>query len=86
MFNTQNDSAPKPPALITSTVTTVFNEERERERRQLNLNLAESNANEGEARKTADIKHVTGIFIFLGAKAGVTKAIRLGKNLTSQDY
>ena len=82
MFNAQHNSAPKPPALIASTVTTAFNEERERERRQLNLiihNLAESNANEGEARKTADIKHVADIFKFLGAKASVTKAIRLGK-------
>lgn len=82
MFNSQNDSAPKPPALIASTVTTAFNEERDRERRQLNLiihNLPESNASEGEARKTADINHVTDIFKFLGAKANVTKAIRLGK-------
>ena len=78
---THNDSAPKPPALIASTVTTAFNEERERERRQLNLivhNLVESNTNEG-VRKTDDIKYVTDIFKFLGAKASVTKAIRLGK-------
>jgi len=32
MFNTQNDSVPKRPALIASTVTTAFNEEREREK------------------------------------------------------
>ena len=82
MFKTHNDNAPKPPVLIASTVTTAFNEERERERRQLNLivhNLAESNANKGEARKTDDIKHVTDIFKFLGAKASVTKTIQLGK-------
>ena len=79
MLYTHNDSAPKPPALIASTVTTAFNEERERI--QLNLivhNLVESNTNEG-VRKTDDIKYVTDIFKFLGAKASVTKAIRLGK-------
>jgi len=31
MFNAHNDSTPKPPALIASTVTSAFNEERERE-------------------------------------------------------
>ena len=82
MFNSHNDSAPKPPALIASTVTSEFNEERERERRQLNLiihNLVESNASEGEACQADDIKHVTDVFKFLGAKASIIKAIRLGK-------
>ena len=84
MFITYIDSAPKPPVLIASTVTTEFNEERERQRRQLNLivhNFVESNANEVEVRKTDDIKHVTDIFKILRGKASLTKAIRLEKKI-----
>jgi len=62
MFNTRNNSAPKPSTLIASTVTTAFNEERD--------NLTEL---EGEACKMDDIRHVTNIFKFLGAKASVPK-------------
>ena len=82
MFNSHNDSAPKPPGLIASTVTSAFNEERETERRQLYLiihNLVESNASEGESRKADNIKHVTDIFKFLGVKANIIKAIKLEK-------
>ena len=82
MFNSHNDSAPKPPGLIASTVTSAFNEERKTERRQLDLiihYLVESNASEGESCKADDIKHVIDIFKFLGAKASIVKAIRLEK-------
>ena len=50
---------------------TALNEEREREKRKLSLivhNLTESTATEGETRKGDDIKHVTDIFKYLGAK------------------
>ena len=82
MFSSPDASSSKPPPLIANTVVTALNEEREREKRQLSLimhNLAESNASEGETQKINDIKHVTDILNYLGAKASVTKAIRLGK-------
>jgi len=61
---------------------TALNEEREKEKRQLSLivhNLTESNATKGEARKRDDIKKVTDILKYLGAKTNATKALRLGK-------
>lgn len=72
----------KPPPLIANTVVTALNEEREREKRQLSLivhNLSESTATEGETHKNVDIKHVTDIFKYLGARTKITKATRLGK-------
>ena len=52
---------------------------RERESRQLDLIIHNLAANEGEAHKTAHVKHVTDILKFLGAKVSVTKPIKLGK-------
>jgi len=80
MFSSSSTSSAKPPLLIANTVVTALNEEREK--RQLSLivhNLTESNATEGEARKRDDIKEVTDILKYLGAKTNVTKALRLGK-------
>ena len=83
MLSSPNNIASKPPALIANTVYTAINEEKEREKRQLNLiihNLAQSNLDQGEARKAEDIKHTLDIFNnYLGAKATVSRAIRLGK-------
>jgi len=82
MFSSSSTNTTKPPPLIANTVVTALNEEREREKRQLSLivhNLTESKATEGEARKRDDIKEVIDILKYLGAKANVTKALRLGK-------
>ena len=60
-----------------------MNEEKEREHRRLNLiihNAPESTAEIAESRKTDDIDRATDIFnVYLGAKATVTKALRLAK-------
>ena len=79
MFSSPTTSSTKPPPIIANTVATALNEEREREKRQLSLivhNLSESTAIEGETRKSDNIKHVTDIFKYLGAKTKLIKATR----------
>ena len=82
MFSSLTTIPTNPPPLIANTVVTALNKEREREKRQLSMivhNLSESTAPEGETRKRDDIKHVTDIFKYLGAKTKIIKAARLGK-------
>ena len=72
---------------LASTIVSTMNEEKERERRRLNLiihNAPESTADVPESRKTEDIERATDIFnVYLGAKATVTKALRLGRKTES---
>ena len=68
---------------LASTIVSTMNEEKEKERRRFNLiihNVPESTADVLESHKTEDIGCATDIFnVYLGTKATVTKALRLGK-------
>ena len=79
---TSKDKA-KSSQSIVSTIVSTMNEEKDKERRWLNLiihNAPESTAELADSRKTEDIDLATDIFnVYLGAKATVTKALRLGK-------
>ena len=76
-------SQPESSQSIVSTIVSTMNEEKDKERRRLNLiihNAPESTADLAVSRKTEDIDLATNIFnVYLGAKATVTKALRLGK-------
>ena len=77
----------KPSESLASTIVSTMNEEKERECRCLKLiihNAPESTADVPESHKTEDIEHATDILnVYLGAKATVTKALRLGKKSES---
>jgi len=79
---TSKDKA-EPSEFMASTIVSTMNEEKERDRRRFNLiihNAPESTAELAVTRKTDDIDLATDIFnVYLGAKATVTKALRLGK-------
>ena len=67
---------------ISTALSSVLAEKKERSKRQLNLilhNLEEASGDDAEARKLQDIKKTTDIFQYLGVKATVHGALRLGK-------
>ena len=67
---------------ISTALSSVLAEEKERSKRQLNLilhNLEEASEDDAEARKHQDIKKATDVFRYLGVKATVHNALRLGK-------
>ena len=81
MFGSDRETV-KPPEIIASTIVTTINEEKDKEKRRLNLiihNAPESSAESGDLHKQSDTEFAIDIFNnFLGAKAEVSKAIRLG--------
>ena len=81
-FNNTNQLFASKPVDISNALSSVLAEEKERSKRHLNLiihNLEEAPSEDAQTRKDQDTQKVSEIFKYLGAKASINNATRLGK-------